>query len=101
MQGNTQALQQRIDGLEGALRRQDSAVEKLQAGAKLHMEASLRQGAVRNQVQQASQKEDKLKQSLTRLEAELAATRRCSLNSFLPSSGCAVVLLELPLVHHM
>ena len=63
-------------GLEAALRRQDSAVEKLQAGAKRHMEASLRQGTTRKSLQQATQKEDKLRQQVTRLEAELTATRR-------------------------
>lgn len=60
-----------------ALHRQDSTVEKLQSGAKRHMEASLRQGTTRKSLQQATQKEDKLRHQLTRTEAELAATRRC------------------------
>lgn len=76
MQGSSQALQQRVEGLEAALRRQDSAVEKLQAGAKRHLEASLRQGTTRKNLQQATQKEDKLRQQLSRTETELAATRR-------------------------
>ena len=76
MQGSSQALQERVAGLEAALRRQDSAVEKLQAGAKRHMEASLRQGTARKSLQQAEQKEDKLRQQVTRLQAELTATRR-------------------------
>ncbi|KAL0031206.1 hypothetical protein WJX77_009499 [Trebouxia sp. C0004] len=75
-QGNSQALQQRVEGLEVALRRQDSLVEKLQAGAKRHLEVSLRQGTTRKNLQQATQKEDKLRHQLTRTEAELAATRR-------------------------
>ena len=62
-----------------ALRKQDSAVDKLQAGAKRHMEASLRQGTTRKSLQQATQKEDKLRHQLTRTEAELTATRRCPL----------------------
>ena len=52
MQGDSQALQQQVEGLEAALKRQDSQVEKLQAGAKRHMEAPLRQSAVRKDVQQ-------------------------------------------------
>ena len=76
MQGNSQALQQRVEGLEAALRRQDSAGEKRQAGAKRHLEASLRQGTTRKNLQQATQKEDKLRQQLSRTEAELTATRR-------------------------
>ena len=76
MQGSSQALQERVAGLEAALRRQDGAVEKLQAGAKRHMEASLRQGTTRKSLQQATQKEDKLRQQVTRLEAELSAIRR-------------------------
>lgn len=76
VQGSSQALQERVAGLEAALRRQDSAVEKLQAGAKRHMEASLRQGTTRKSLQQATQKEDKLRQQVTRLEAELSAIRR-------------------------
>lgn len=76
MQSSSQALQERVAGLEAALRRQDSAMEKLQAGAKRHMEASLRQGTARKSLQQAEQKEDKLLQQVTRLQAELTATRR-------------------------
>ena len=76
VQGSSQALQERVAGLEAALRRQDSAMEKLQAGAKRHMEASLRQGTTRKTLQQATQKEDKLRHTLSRVEAELTATRR-------------------------
>jgi len=86
-----------VEGLELALRRQDSAVEKLQAGAKRHMEASLRQGTTRKNLQQATQKEDKLRHQLTRTEAELAATRRCPactllLMSFAASECCSVLV---------
>ncbi len=107
LQGNSQALQQRVEGLEVALRRQDSAVEKLQAGAKRHMEASLRQGTTRKSLQQATQKEDKLRHQLTRTEAELAATRRCPactllLMSFVASTRCSVlVFCTLSLLQHM
>ena len=76
VQGSSQALQERVAGLEAALRRQDSAMDKLQAGAKRHMEASLRQGTTRKTLQQATQKEDKLRQTLSRMEADLTATRR-------------------------
>ena len=76
VQGSSQALQERVAGLEVALRRQDSAMDKLQAGAKRHMEASLRQGTTRKTLQQATQKEDKLRHTLSRVEAELTATRR-------------------------
>ena len=76
VQGSSQALQERVAGLETALRRQDSAMEKLQAVAKRHMEATLRQGTTRKTLQQATQKEDKLRQTLSRVEAELTATRR-------------------------
>ena len=76
MQGDSQALQQRVEGLEVALQRQDAAVDKLQVGAKRHMESSLRQSTTRKTLQQATQKEDKLRHQLTRLEAELAATRK-------------------------
>lgn len=76
VQGSSQALQERVAGLEAALRRQDTAMDKLQAGAKRHMEASLRQGTTRKTLQQATQKEDKLRQNLSRVEAELTATRR-------------------------
>ncbi|KAL3159508.1 hypothetical protein ABBQ38_009926 [Trebouxia sp. C0009 RCD-2024] len=75
-QGSSQALQERVAGLEAALHRQDGVVEKLQAGAKRHMEVNLRQGTTRKSLQQASQKEDKLRQQVTRLEADLSAIRR-------------------------
>lgn len=76
LQGGSQALQERVASLEAALQRQDSQVEKLQAGAKRHMESSLRQSTARKTLQQASQKEDKLRQQIGRLETELAASRR-------------------------
>ena len=69
-------MQERVASLEAALQRQDSQVEKLQAGAKRHMESSLRQSTARKTLQQASQKEDKLRQQIGRLETELAASRR-------------------------
>ena len=81
MQGSSQALQERVAGLEAALKRQDSAMERLQAEAKRQAEASLRQGTSRRSLQQATQKEDKLRQQVTRLEAELTATRRCILTN--------------------
>jgi len=96
-----------VEVLELALRRQDSAVEKLQAGAKRHMEASLRQGTTRKSLQQATQKEDKLRHQLTRTEAELAATRRCPactllLMSFAASTRCSVLFFcKLSLLQHM
>lgn len=85
LQGDSQALQQRVEGLEAAVRRQDAAVDRLQAGAKRHMEASLRQGTTRKDLQQANQTQDKLRSQLSRLEAELAASRRCH-----PSAAAAV-----------
>lgn len=77
LQGTSQALQERVATLETASQRQDKQVEKLQAGAKRHMESSLRQSTARRSLQQASQKEDKLQQQIGRLETELAASRRC------------------------
>lgn len=76
LQGGSQALQERVAVLEAALQRQDSQVEKLQVGAKRHMESSLRQSTARKSLQQASQKEDKLRQQVARLDNELAASRR-------------------------
>jgi len=107
VQGKSQALQQRVEGLELALHRQDSAVEKLQAGAKRHVEASLRQGTTRKSLQQATQKEDKLRHQLTRTEAELAATRRCPactpLLMRVAASECCSVLFfcKLSLLQHI
>lgn len=85
LQGGSQALQERVAILEAALQQQDRQVEKLQAGAKRHMESSLRQSTARRSLQQASQKEDKLQQQMSRLETELAASRR---SAVLP---CAVL----------
>ena len=102
VQGESQSLQQRIDGIEAALKRQDSQVEKLQAGAKRHMEASLRQSAVRKDLQQASHKEDKLRKQLTNLEAELSATRRytayCQSTPGI-TDACGLIWLEQYHVH--
>ena len=69
-------LQDRVKSLEAALQRQDSQLDKLQLGAKRHLESSLRQGTTRKNLQQATQKEDKLRQHISRLETELAASRR-------------------------
>lgn len=78
-----------MKALEAALQRQDSQLDRLQVGAKRQLESTLRQSTTRKSLQQATQKEDKLRQQVSRLETELTASRRCawylSLHSGLPT----------------